>query len=94
MCTIKNEDRLLATHISNNENFESACLLGDAEQIRTIVLAEMEKSGLHTKGANKLRDDIFRMLQGKAKVSSYLGQNVLSFVWNSRLSGTNLAVTY
>ena len=92
MCTVKNEDCLLATHISANHEFESACLSGDADKIRAIVDSEMEKSGLHTKGANKLRDDIFRMLQGKAKVSKYLGNNVLAFVWNSRLSGTGFAV--
>ena len=94
MCTIKNENRLLATHISNNSEFESACLTGDAEKIRNIVLEEMDKAKLHTKGSNKLRDDIFKMLQGKDKVSTYIGNNVLAFVWNSRLSGTGLAVTY
>lgn len=86
------EERLLATHISDNENFENACLTGDADMIRSIVVSEMNKAKLHTKGSNKLRDDIFKMLQGKAKVSSYIGQNVLAFVWNSRLSGIGLAV--
>lgn len=94
MCTSKIENRLLATHISNNADFEAACLTGNAEKIRSIVLTEMEKAELHTKGSNKLRDDIFRMLQGKAKVPAYIGNNVLAFVWNSRLSGTGLAVTY
>lgn len=89
----KIEDRLLATHISNNTNFETACLTGDANQIRTIVLSEMEKARLHTKGSVKLRDDIFRMLQNKQKVSTTIGTNILAFVWNSRLSGTGLAVT-
>ena len=92
MCTVKNEDCLLATHISANPEFESACLVGDAEKIRAIVLSEMEKSGLHTKGSNKLRDAIFGFLQGKAKVSKYVGNNVLFFVWNSRMSGTGFAV--
>lgn len=86
------EERLLATHISGNENFEEACLTGDANEIRSIVTFEMNKAHLYTDGSKKLRDDIFRMLQGKAKVSSYIGQNVLAFVWNSRLSGTGLAV--
>lgn len=52
----------------------------------------MEKANLHTKGSNKLRDDIFRMLQDKPVVSTYIGNQVLFFVWNSRLSGTGLAV--
>lgn len=94
MCTSKIEDRLLATHISENKEFETACLSGNADKIRAIVLEEMEKSKLHTKGSNKLRDDIFRMLQGKAKVSSYIGNNILAFVWNSRLSGTGQAVIH
>ena len=86
------EERLLATHISNNKDFEKACLTGDANLIRSIVLSEMEKARLHTKGSNQLRDDIFRMLQGKPKVSSYIGNNILAFVWNSRMSGIGLAV--
>lgn len=86
------EDRLLATHISENREFATACQLGDAKQIMDIVSSEMEEHKLFTPGSKKLRDDIFRMLQGKAKVSSYVGNQVLSFVWNSRLSGIGLAV--
>jgi hypothetical protein len=94
MKTLKAENNLLATHISDNSDFETACLTGDAIKIRSIVITEMEKANLHTKGSNKLRDDIFSMLQGKDKVSTYIGNNILSFVWNSRLSGTGFAVTY
>lgn len=89
---MKHEDRLLATHISGNTDFTAACQTGNAELIRTIVNQEMEKANLHTKGSNKLRDDIFRMLQNKPVVSTYIGNQVLFFVWNSRLSGTGLAV--
>ena len=88
----KKEERLLATHLSNNKDFAVACQTGDANLIRTIVEAEMNKANLHTKGSNNLRDDIFRMLQDKIKVSTYIGNNVLAFVWNARLSGTGLAV--
>lgn len=86
------EDRLLATHISDNTEFEGACLSGDASQIMAIVDQEMEKNNLYTKGSKKLREDILRMLHGKERVSTYVGQNILMFVWNSRLSGIGLAV--
>lgn len=88
----KVEDRLLATHVSNNPNFEPACLSGDGLQIMDIVKAEMEKNKLFTKGSQKLQADILRMLQGRSKVSPSVGQNILMFVWNSRMSGIGYAV--
>lgn len=88
------ENSLLATHITNNEDFEAACLTGNAEKIMNIVNSEMEKNNLHTKGSNKLRADIIKMLQGKSTVPANIGSNILFFVWNSRLSGTGFAVTY
>lgn len=88
----KIEDRLLATHVTNNKDFEAACLSGDAGQIMTIVETEMQKHKLFTKGSEKLKADVLRMLQGKEKVSTSVGQNILMFVWNSRLSGIGLAV--
>ena len=57
-----------------------------------IVESEMKKHDLYTKGSKKLQADILRMLQGRPSVSKYVGQNVLMFVWNSRLSGIGLAV--
>ena len=92
MCTVNIENHLLATHISNNVEFEAACLSGDGAKILSIVDSEMEKNNLYTKGSNKLKNDILRMLQGKTKVSSYIGNNILMFVWNSRMSGTGFAV--
>jgi hypothetical protein len=92
MKNIKVEDRLLATHISNNSNFEAACLSGNATQIMSIVQSEMTEHNLFTKGAKKLRDDIFKMTRGHAKISLHIGQSILMFVWNSRLSGVGLAV--
>lgn len=88
----KIEDRLLATHVADNPNFEAACTSGNGAMIMEIVAAEMEKNNLYTKGAKKLQADIVRMLQGKEVVSKYIGQNILMFVWNSRLSGIGLAV--
>jgi hypothetical protein len=88
----KIEDRLLATHISDNPNFEGACMSGNASQILAIVEAEMQKNNLYTAGSKKLQADITRMLQGKTRVSTYVGQNILMFVWNSRLAGIGLAV--
>lgn len=91
--TEKIEDRLLATHISDNPKFESACLSGDGLTIMNIVEAEMKKNNLYTKGSKKLQTDIIRMLKGQTKVSTYTGQNILFFVYNSRLAGIGLAVS-
>ena len=88
----KIENRLLATHVTNNKDFESACLSGDATQIMFIVESEMQKNKLFTKGSEKLKADILKMLQGKTKVSASVGQRVLMFVWNSRMSGIGFAV--
>ena len=88
----KIEDRLLATHIADNPEFEGACLSGNSSLIMDIVDREMKKHDLYTKGSKKLRADIVRMLNGKERVSTYVGQNVMMFVWNSRLSGIGLAV--
>lgn len=90
--SVANEDRLLATHISDNKEFESACLSGDATKIMFIVNSEMEKHDLHTKGSEKLKKDILNKIKGQSKISLAVGQNILFFVWNSRLSGTGLAV--
>lgn len=90
--TMKIEDKLLATHIVNNKNFEAACLCGDGLQIMEIVKTEMEKHNLFTKGSKKLQADITRMLQGQTRVSPSVGQRILMFVWNSRASGIGLAV--
>ena len=87
MRTVKIEDKLLATHISDNAEFEVACLAGDAAKIIEIVDSEMEEHNLHTKGANKLKADIVRMLNAKKHFAQ-----ILMFVWNSRLSGTGDAV--
>jgi hypothetical protein len=88
----KVENRLLATHISANAEFESACMSGDGKKIMSIVETEMEKNNLFTKGSQKLKSDIIAMLKGKERVPSWLGQNILMFVWNSRMSGTGYAV--
>lgn len=88
----KIEDRLLATHVSDNPEFENACLSGNGFQIMEIVEAEMKKNNLYTKGSKKLQADIIRMLEGKSTVSKYIGQNVLFFVYNSRLAGIGLAI--
>jgi len=83
----KVEDRLLATHISNSADFEAACMSGDGQLIMSIVDAAMEKNNLYTKGSHKLREDILKMLEGQSRVSKSIGQNILFFVWNSRLAG-------
>lgn len=88
----KIEDRLLATHVADNPDFEGACLSGNGVLIMNIIDHEMKKHDLYTKGSKKLRTDIMWMLDGKERVSEYVGQNILMFVWNSRLSGIGLAV--
>ena len=98
MCTTKKnlnpkiEDQLLATHIADNPNFEDACMSGNGLMIMEIIEAEMKKNNLYTKGSKKLQSDIIRMLQGQSKVPARVGQNILMFVWNSRLSGIGMAV--
>lgn len=86
------EERILANHIAENKGFENACITGNAESIRSIVTSEMEKANLYTEGASKLRDTVFRLLQGKPKVSMRVGLSVMEFIWNSRLSAAGLAV--
>lgn len=90
--TLKIENSLLATHISNNSEFETACLTGNVEKILYIVDYEIETNNLHTNGSKKLKNDILKLINGKSKISSTVGQKILFFVWNSRLSGTGLAV--
>jgi hypothetical protein len=90
--TEKIEDSLLATHISNNPEFEGACLSGNGLMIMNIIEAEMEKNNLYTKGSKKLQADIIKKLKGQLKVSTYVGQEILFFVYNSRLAGIGLAV--
>ena len=86
----KIEDRLLATHVTNNPEFTNACLSGDGLMIMDIVEAEMKKNNLFTKGSKKLQADIIRMLQGQSRVSKRVGERVLFFVYNSRLAGIGL----
>lgn len=88
----KVEDRLLATHLTTNSEFEKACYAGDGQKIMTIIETEMNKNNLVTKGSMKLKADIIRMLQGRTRVPSYIGQNILRFVYNARLSGLGLGV--
>lgn len=85
--TTKIEDRLLATHLADNADFETACFSGDKEKILSIIDFEMEKNNLHTAGSKKLRSDIFKILNSRKPII-----DVLYFVWNSRLSGTGDAV--
>lgn len=88
----KVEDRLLATHLSTNPDFEPACYAGDGQKIMAIIETEMNKNNLVTKGSMKLKADIIRMLQGRTRVPSYIGQNIVRFVYNARLAGSGLGV--
>lgn len=88
----KIESRLLATHVTDNPNFTQACEDGDGLMIMEIIEAEMEKNNLYTKGSKKLQADIIRLLEGQSRVSKRTGQNILFFVYNSRLAGLGLAV--
>ena len=81
------ENDLLATHISNNPEFEKACASNDPAKILAIVNSEMEKHNLYTAGSKKLKADIIRMISSKRKTS-----DILAFVWNSRMSGTGFKV--
>jgi hypothetical protein len=89
---VTSADNLIATYICNNPGFETACLTGDATQIMAIIDAEMEANNMYTPGAKKLRNDVFRMTRGNAKVPAKIGEHILFFVWNSQLSGTGDSV--
>lgn len=82
------DDNLLATYVVNNPEFEAACMSGDATKILSIMDSEMQANNMVTKGARKLRDDVFMMTRGNARVPAKIGENILFFVWNSQLSGT------
>ena len=88
----KVEERLLATHLTTNPEFDKACKAGDSQQILSIIETEMNNNNLVTKGSMKLKADIDRMLQGRTRVPSYIGQNIINFVWYARLAGTGNAV--
>jgi hypothetical protein len=92
MKSINAEQHLLATHISNNPEFEIACMNGDCKSIMSIVETEMKTHDLFTKGSNKLKDDIYRLTRGQPKVSSSVGTRIMYFVWNSRMAGTGFGV--
>ena len=85
---VTSAENLIATYICNNPEFETACLTGNATQIMSIIDAEMEANNMYTPGAKKLRNDVFRMTRGNAKVPVKIGEQILFFVWNSQLSGT------
>ena len=91
--SIEIQDQLLATHVVNNEDFTSACYAGNGTQIMAIVEAEMKKHNLFTKGSEKLKADILRMLQGKEHVSETVGIRVLEFVWNAQAKGVGFGTT-
>ena len=86
------EESLLATHVVKNPSFEAACLTGDASKIMDIVEFEMKSNNLHTKGAQKLHDDIFEKTKGLTKIPGKIGEQILFFVWNSQLAGTGNGV--
>ena len=90
--SIKNQDRLLATHVAMNEAFTTACYEGNGAMIMAIVESEMKKHKLFTPGSEKLKSDISRMLQGKATVPVSTGTRVLEFVWNAQARGVGFGV--
>lgn len=85
---VATDDKLLATYVVKNPEFETACMSGDATKIMTIIDDEMQKNNMTTPGARKLRDDVFMMTRGNARVPAKIGEHILFFVWNSQLSGT------
>jgi hypothetical protein len=84
-------DSLIATHVCQNPDFETACMTGDAAKILAIFDEEMKKNNLYTAGAKKLRTDVARMTRGMSRVPVKIGENILFFVWNSQASGTGFA---
>ena len=84
---VSNPDLLLATKVCQNPEFEAACMTGDATKIMSIIDYEMEVNNMYTPGAKKLRNDVFVMTRGNARVPKKIGENILFFVWNSQASG-------
>lgn len=83
----KIEDRLIATHVSNNVDFEEACVNNNYNRILQIFDEEMETNNLSTKGAKKLKDEIQLMIYKHKS-----GTEIMFKVWNARLAGTGNAV--
>jgi hypothetical protein len=79
-------DQLLASKLYENKDFEQACFAGDAIKIMQIIDRTMEEYNLYTTGARKLRNKIFYMTRGNAKVSSGTGISIFSYITNSILS--------
>ena len=79
-----NLDRILADKLLSNPEFETACLSGDANKIMAIVDEEMEKNNLFTPGAKKVRFEIMRMIQGRTRLSSRVGQEIYAFAWYAK----------
>jgi peroxiredoxin Q/BCP len=67
-------------------------LLSDPDRAVAERYGVMQEKNLLTPGAKKLRNDVFRMTKGDAKIPAKIGENILFFVWNSRMSGTGYAV--
>jgi hypothetical protein len=86
------DQSLLATNVAQHPDFETACMTGNAIQIMSIIDGVMQEKNLMTPGAKKLRADVFRMTRGDAKIPAKIGENILFFVWNSRMSGTGYKV--
>lgn len=83
----KIEDRLIATHVSNNVDFEEACMTNNYDRIIQIFDEEMEENNLFTKGAIKLKEEI-KLMIAKNKP----GTDIMFKVWNARMSGTGFGV--
>ena len=81
-----NVDRLIAKHVCDHPEFESACMTGDATKIMSIIDSEMKKNDLYTPGAQKFRDDVMRMTRGRGKVPAKIGEQILFFAWNAQAS--------
>ena len=76
---------LLASKLADTHAFTEACMTNDLAAVKRIVDEVMESNDMYTPGAQKLKADILRMC---ARSGARTGENILSFVWNSRLSGT------
>jgi hypothetical protein len=85
-------ENLIATHVCNNPEFETACMTGDATKIMSIIDSEMQANNMFTPGAKKFRNDVFYMTRGNARVPKKIGEQILFFAWNCQMSGIGLGV--
>lgn len=82
---------LIATHVVEHPEFESACFSGDVAKVLEIFDSEVKKNNLDTPGSQKLRKEILYDARGKMKVPAKVGEKIFFHIWYAQASGTGFA---